>query len=71
MIARVFLKEHAYITKDGQEDVHDSVYNVKEIMIAFTTYHVARALIAASENSVKMSSTKETVRNSYDLNNIK
>lgn len=40
-------------------------------MIAFATYPVEQALITASENSVKMSSTKETVRNSYDLNNIK
>lgn len=45
--------------------------DVKKAMIAFATYHVQKALEAASENSVKMSSTKDTVRNAYDLNNIK
>lgn len=39
--------------------------------IEFAKYHVEKALIAASENSIKMSSTKDTVKNAYDLNNIK
>ncbi len=40
MTAEELLKNKIYITKDGQEDVHDSLTRVKDIMIQFAKYHV-------------------------------
>lgn len=37
----------------------------------FARLHVKAALEAAADNSCKMSSTRDTVINSYDLDNIK
>lgn len=72
--AEEFLKEKVYITNDAEdgeeESVHDSIFNVKEALTEFAKMHVEKALIAASENSVKMSATKDTVRNAYDINSI-
>ena len=47
------------------------VFDLKKPMIEFAKLHVEAALEAAADNSVKLSSTWSTVRNSYDLNDIK
>jgi len=50
MTAKEFLESRVYITQDGVEDVHDSVSNVEDVMIAFATMHVEAALQAAASN---------------------
>lgn len=45
--------------------------NIKKAMIEFAKLHVEAALEVAANNSVKLSSTKDTVKNSYNLENIK
>lgn len=61
-----------YKTNDWGPGVDDyDEYNIIKAMIEFAKIHVEKALIAASENSVKMSATKDTIRNAYDINSIK
>lgn len=46
-------------------------YMIVSTMIQFAKFHVQAALKAAADNSVKMSSSPDTIRNSYPLTNIK
>lgn len=52
MKAEELIKNKLYITQDGEPfDVHDSINNVKEVMIEFAKYHVELALKTASEKA--------------------
>lgn len=76
--AEEFLKSNSYITQDGAEDVHTSLYDVSEVMISFAKLHVEAALKAAAENAYIEHGdqreddeiNKESILN-YDLNQIK
>ena len=49
--AKELLNKRVYITKDGIEDVHDSVSAVATAMIDFAKMHVEAALKEASKNA--------------------
>lgn len=79
--AKEFLKERVYVTKDGEESVHDSLFNVSETMIDFTRLHVEEALKAVSkidfDNMPNIKETNDfeeartiTILNVYPLTNI-
>lgn len=51
MTAEEFIKENLYITKDGIEDVHDSLSMVEVVLIDFAKMHVKKALEAAKEKA--------------------
>jgi hypothetical protein len=57
--AEEILKDKVYITQDGIEDVHDSLSTVADVMIEFAKLHVEAAL------------KKDSILNSYSLDNIK
>lgn len=57
MTAKEYIKEYLYVTKDGVEDVHDSLGAVENILIEFAKMHVKKALEAALEDSPHGSST--------------
>lgn len=71
--AEEFLRNKVYITQDGIEDVHDSLSNVKEMMIEFAKLHVKAALEAAAEDISEGPSyaMQECILNAYSLENIK
>lgn len=73
MTAKEFL-----LTDPKIEEAVDNGYDIRleehewlEKMREFARYHVQKALEAAADNSVKLSSTKQTVIASYPLENIK
>ena len=49
--AEEILNDKVYITKDGIEDVHDSLSTVADVMIEFAKLHVEAALKEASEKA--------------------
>lgn len=55
------------------EEIMYEVYqpDVQYLMIEFAKLHVEAALETAADNSAKLDSTKDTVRKSYDLSNIR
>jgi hypothetical protein len=57
MTAREYIKKYLYVTKDGVEDVHDSLGAVENVLIEFAKMHVKKALEAALEDSPHGSST--------------
>lgn len=52
-------------------DWDNSSLDIEELLRDFAKMHVKAALEAAAENSVKMSSTKATIRNCYPEDLIK
>ena len=50
--AEEILNDKVYITKDGIEDVHDSLSTVADVMIEFAKLHVEQALKEASESAI-------------------
>ena len=85
--AEEILNDKVYITKDGIEDVHDSLSTVADVMIAFAKLHVELALKEASEKATVTPIDHEeisegsfrpiwgvdndSILNSYSLDNIK
>jgi hypothetical protein len=49
-LAEEYIKNKLYITQDGIEDVHDSLSNVKDVMIEFANLCVEKSL---EENKYK------------------
>lgn len=70
-IAEEFLKSNVYITQDGEEDVHHSLYDVSEVMISFAKLHVEAALKAAHSNMQLPKEDLQFTLDSYNLNQIK
>ena len=84
--AEEILNDKVYITKDGIEDVHDSLSTVADVMIEFAKLHVKAALKEASEKAtmIKIDEAnigditlyikdvdRKAILNSYSLYNIK
>ena len=85
--AEEILNDKVYITKDGIEDVHDSLSTVADVMIEFAKRHVKQALKEASEKATVTPIDHEeisegsfrpiwgvdddSILNSYSLDNIK
>lgn len=80
MTAKNFIKSGLYITKDGSNDVHDSVENVESLLIEFATYHVTKALEEAANNAdfsvlpikrgTEITIDVQSILKSYPTNNI-
>lgn len=50
MTAEEIIDKKIYVTQDGGEDVHDSVFKVKDAMVEFAEYHVNAAIQAIIAN---------------------
>lgn len=68
--AEEFLRDHVYITKDDVEDVHDSLQNVRDMLIEFTKIHVETALKVASEKACLNTPTNDWQKRFVDKNSI-
>lgn len=64
--AKEYIKEYLYITKDEDEDVHDSVENVEQLMINFAKQHAQNAFVKGQLSVLEENSYLEQY-----LNNIK
>lgn len=77
MTATELIKTHLYVTKDGIEDVQDSVEYVRDVMIKFAKHHVQEALKCALDE-VPYGSSTDTISyedvvgilDCYDLDQI-
>ncbi len=63
------LKERLYITKDGVEDVHESLSTVVEVVKDIVHYHVKEALKEASKK-FDAPCNKEVILTCYPIENI-
>lgn len=66
--AEEFLKSNSYITQDGAEDVHTSLYDVSEVMIEFAKLHVKAALENAAKYADLHSKYKPKIGEKPDIN---
>jgi len=74
-----YLRERVYTTKDGIEDIHDSMYNVSSNVKELIILHVKAALksrdelyeIYYAEDIEFTEENKDFIRKSYPLENIK
>lgn len=75
-----YLKQRLYITKDGSEDVHDSLSNVCDAVKGIIQLHVTAALqealdsipcLGSSSDIATYEEVEEAVLNAYPLDEIK
>lgn len=43
--AKEYIKEYLYVTQDGEEDVHDTIENVEQLIIDFAKQHAVHAYL--------------------------